>query len=152
MDCTLFDLEMMEKAINIAKQGPKEEVPVAALIVKDGMIIASATNSLRQQYGIHQHAEINAINQALTLTKGEKLNECTLYVTLEPCLMCTGAIVQARIGHVVIGTLDPKGGAMVSSLNLNKIPHLNHYPQLTIGARQEEASLLLKTYFKQKRQ
>ena len=152
MEFTPFDSEMMEQSIAIAKSSSFSEVPVGALIVKNGKIIAKASNSYREGNTVHEHAEINAINDALTFTKGEKLNDCTLYVTLEPCLMCTGAIIHSRLGRVVIGALDPKGGAMVSSLTIAKIPNLNHYPHVTSGVLKDKASELLKNYFKQKRE
>jgi tRNA(adenine34) deaminase len=148
MEFSHFDQEMMRKSISLANTNHSDEVPVGALIVKGDLIIAKGRNTLRKKQTIHQHAEINAINKALKLLKGEKLNDCTLYVTLEPCLMCTGAIVQSRIKRVVIATLDPKGGAMLSSLNINKIPSLNHYPMIESGLLKDQASQLLSKFFK----
>lgn len=147
MEFSHFDIKMMKKTISIAKSISNEEVPVAALIVKDGIIIAKGRNSNRKNQTVHQHAEINAINKAFKVLEGKKLNECTLYTTLEPCLMCTGAIIHARIQRVVIAALDPKGGGMISSLNVQKIPFLNTYPIVEYGLLKEEASLLLTTFF-----
>lgn len=148
MEFSHFDIEMMKKSISIAKRKDNGEIPVGALLTKDGKIIAKARNTSRKNQTVHQHAEINVINKALKLFNGEKLKDCTLYVTLEPCLMCTGAIINARIQRVVIATLDPKGGAMVSSLNIHKVPSLNHYPVVDVGLFKDEASQLLTNFFK----
>jgi tRNA(adenine34) deaminase len=148
MEFSHFDIKMMKKTISIAKSPNNEEIPVGALIVKEGKIIAKGRNSIRKNQTVHQHAEINAINKALKLFEGKKLNECTLYVTLEPCLMCTGAIIHSRLKRVVIATLDPKGGGMISSLNVQKIPFLNTYPIVEYGLLKEESSSILTTFFR----
>lgn len=148
MEFSHFDYEMMKKIISIAKKTNNEEIPVAALIVKDGKVIAKGRNTIRKHQSVHAHAEINAINKALKILKGAKLKDCTLYVTLEPCLMCTGAIIHARLKRVVFSTLDPKGGSMVSCLNIQKIPSLNFYPVVEYGLFKEEASALLTSFFK----
>ena len=126
------------------------EVPVGAVIVKDGEVIASAHN-LRETTGdATAHAEVLAIREACRALGGWHLDKCTLYVTLEPCPMCMGAIVNSRIGKVIFGAKDAKAGACGSVIDLRSYP-LNHKPQVESGFMSEESLALLSDFFKEKR-
>lgn len=148
-----FDLLMMRKALNLAKKSEqKGEVPIGALIVdKNGEIIATGTNLRESKQTVLGHAELIALHRACKAKNSWRLNDCTLYVTLEPCFMCAGALVQSRISRLVFGASDPKGGAITSLANLGTDNRLNHRFQITEGILQEECSLLLKKFFKKKR-
>ena len=142
----------MSLALDLAKESALEgEVPVGAVAVwDDGEVIGTGRN--RREYGKNAlyHAELEAINNACKYKKGWRLHKCTLYVTLEPCPMCAGAIINARLPRVVFGASDPKGGAMGSVLDLLDYP-FNHHPEVTKGVRAEECSQILSAYFKKKR-
>ena len=141
----------MAEAIAQAKKAvKKDEVPVGAVIVRDGRIIARAYNRRETRRNPLAHAEILAIKQAARRLGGWRLSGCTLYVTLEPCPMCAGAIINARIDEVVFGAYDPKAGAFGSLYNLAE-GRLNHTPRVIGGVLAEEASGLLKSYFQGKR-
>ena len=141
----------MAAAIGMAKKAAaKDEVPVGAVIVKDGRIIAKACNLRETRKSPLAHAELLAIGKAAKRLGGWRLPGCTLYVTLEPCPMCAGAIINARIENVVFGAYDPKGGAMGSLYNLAE-GRLNHQPLCIGGVLQEDCAALLTDYFKLKR-
>ena len=143
----------MKTAIALAEKGQKNnEVPIGAIVVdKNGKIISRATN-LRETYNTTLgHAELVAIHRACKKLNSWRLIDCTLYVTLEPCFMCAGALVQSRISRVVYGTVDPKGGALHSLANLGSDKRLNHQFEIKSGVLAEECSALLKNFFKQKR-
>ena len=141
----------MSAAIDMAKKAAgKDEVPVGAVIVRNNKIIAKACNLRETKKNPLAHAELLAINKAAKRMKGWRLLGCTLYVTLEPCSMCAGAIINARVEEVVFGAYDPKGGAMGSLYNLAE-GKLNHMPRITGGILRDECALLLTTYFKSKR-
>ncbi len=142
----------MHAALSQAKIAFKKgEIPVGAVIVKDGEIISKAHNRNREKNNPVKHAEIICIEKAARVLNNERMNGCELYVTKEPCAMCAGAIVHARIKSVFISTEDKKYGACGSVLNIcgNKI--LNHVPLIEFGILREEASSLLKKFFKNKR-
>ena len=144
--------EFMILAYKEAQKAFKEdEVPVGCVIVKDGEIIAKAHNKKEKRNNAVFHAEIECINKATKKLDNWNLKGCRMYVTLEPCLMCTGAIINSRIDEVVFACKDPKGGAIVSNIKIKKIRNLNHYPQYRYGMMQEECSSLLKQFFKNKR-
>lgn len=127
------------------------EVPVGALIVKDGEIIAAAHN---QPIGLHDpsaHAEIQAIRKAAKILGNYRLVDCTLYVTLEPCVMCTGAIQHARIAQLVYGAHDPKTGACGSVVNLMTEDKLNHHTAVIAGVLAEPCGEMLSQFFKRRR-
>lgn len=128
-----------------------DEVPIGCVIVKDDKVIASACNLREHNQQSTSHAEILAIEKACKEVKSWRLENCTLYVTLEPCPMCAGAILQSRIERVVFGAYDPKGGCVGSCINLYEIKGFNHYPIYQGGVLQEECSQLLKDFFKMKR-
>ena len=150
MDNT-FDSEYMEEAMSEAKLAEDiDEVPIGAVIVRDGKIIARAHNTRETSRCATHHAEILAIEEACRALGGWRLPETTLYVTLEPCAMCAGAIINARIPTVVFGADDLRFGAFGSLLNLSELP-LNHKPEIRRGVRAEECRNLLGEYFRKKR-
>jgi len=143
----------MEEAIALAKAAASEdEVPVGAVIVKDDTIIATGYNLREQSRCATKHAEIIAIEAACKVLESWRLTECHLYVTLEPCIMCAGAILQSRIPRVTFGAPDPKGGAMGSLYELHADKRLNHMVTVSEGLLAGESSLLLKDFFRRKRE
>lgn len=141
----------MLEAIAMAKKAAKrDEVPVGAVIVRRGRIIAKAYNLRETKRDPLAHAEILAIKKAAKKLRGWRLEGCTLYVTLEPCPMCAGAIINSRIKNVCFGAYDPKAGALGSLYNLAE-GRLNHTPEVTGGVLKEECSAMLKSYFQGKR-
>ena len=127
------------------------EVPIGAVIVKDGRIIARGHNTTESDKDPSCHAEMNAIRQAAKVLGGWRLIGCNMYVTTEPCSMCAGAIVLARIEKLFIGTLDPKAGACVSLNNIASDPRLNHQAEIQTGILKEECEQLLKEFFRKLR-
>ncbi len=142
----------MKEAIKQAKKAAqKDEVPIGCVIVKDDQIIARAYNKREMKQCSTSHAEILAIEKACKKLGSWRLEDCDLYVTLEPCPMCSGAIIQSRIRNVIFGAYDPKGGCMGSNMNINDVRGFNHYPDIEGGILQDECSRLLKEFFKAKR-
>lgn len=151
-----FELEeheaFMREALALAAEAALEgEVPVGAVIVKDGEIIGRGVNRTVRDKDPLKHAEMMAIRDALPAVGGWRLVDCDLYVTLEPCAMCAGAIVHSRIRRVIIGTADPKAGACGSVLDITGEPKLNHHPEMIRGVLQEECSQILKDFFRKLR-
>ena len=146
------DQYYMEKALVQANKALKEdEVPVGAIIVKDGKIISKAYNKKEQLQSPTAHAEIIAINKACKKLKTWHLDDCVLYVTLEPCVMCAGAIIQARIKKVVYGAKSYQDGAIESALKLYETKGFNHYPITCFLDNLEDCSKIISNYFKSKR-
>lgn len=142
----------MARAIACAKKAAAlGEVPVGAVIVSKGKVIATGYNRRETDKNALLHAEIIAINRACKKLGGWRLSDCELYVTLEPCPMCTGAIINARISTVYIGAMDPKAGCMGSLCDLTKLP-FNHQPQIVSGVLERECSDLLSQFFQTLRQ
>lgn len=142
----------MKAAIDEAKKAFEEdEVPVGCVIINEGKIIAAAHNQKEKNECSIYHAEMIAIMEACRKLNSWYLDQCDMYVTLEPCMMCTGAIVNSRIRKVFFAALDPKGGAFVSNIKINDIKNINHYPKYEAGLCQNEAAELLRSFFKQKR-
>ena len=128
--------KFMKEAIKQAKKAyDKEEIPVGAVIVKDGKIIARGYNKKEEKKDTTQHAEIIAIQKASRKIGAWRLQDCEMYVTLEPCAMCTGALIQARLKRVYIGTMDPKTGACGSVLNLLEDYKFNHKVEVETNGR-----------------
>lgn len=143
----------MKEAIRQAqKAAALGEVPIGCVIVHDGKIIGRGYNRRNTDKSTLAHAEISAIKKASRVLADWRLEECTLYVTLEPCQMCAGAIVQARIPEVIIGCMNPKAGCAGSIYNLLEEPAFNHQVRIFRGILEEECSLMLKTFFKGLRQ
>jgi tRNA(adenine34) deaminase len=128
-----------------------EEVPVGAVIVRKNRIIARAYNQVELLKDATAHAEMLAITQAESVVGDWRLTDCALYVTKEPCPMCAGAAVHARLARVVYGLPDPKGGAAGGAINLLQFPTLNHHCSITGGVREEECRNILKTFFSERR-
>lgn len=135
-------IEEAKKALN------KEEVPIGAVIVKDDELIARAHNLKESSKNALYHAEILAIDKACSLLGRWRLTDCTLYVTIEPCCMCAGAILQSRIKKVVIGAMDNKSGACGSVVNLLNNTEFNHETEIQAGIMEDECSQLMKDFFK----
>ena len=142
------DREFMEAALAEAHEAEAEgEVPVGAVVVRDGEIIARTHN---QPVGLNDptaHAEILALRAAAERLGNYRLTDCDLYVTLEPCVMCAGALVHARVRRLVYAAADPKAGAVASLLRLLEAPHLNHRVEVVAGVLAEEAAALLQRFF-----
>ncbi len=146
------DIRFMKEALKQAKLALKyDEVPVGAVIVYENKIIARAYNQRQTKQISTKHAELICIEKACKKMNSWRLERCELYVTLEPCPMCAGAIMQSRIKRVIFGAQDLKGGSYGSNFNLNEVQGLNHYPIITKGILQEECSKILKDFFKTKR-
>ena len=138
----------MDKAIAQAKRAyANGDVPIGCVIVHDDRIIARGFNKRNLKKTTLAHAEILAIEQASKKLGDWRLEECTMYVTLEPCQMCAGAIVQARIPNVVIGCMNPKAGCAGSIINLLDMKQFNHQVEVTRGVRQDECSEMMKSFF-----
>ena len=142
----------MKEALKQAKKAyALGEVPIGCVIVHEGKIIGRGYNRRNTDKNTLAHAEITAINKASKVIGDWRLEECTLYVTLEPCQMCAGAIVQARIPEVVMGCMNPKAGCAGSILNILEMPQFNHQVKVTRGILEEECSQMLKTFFEELR-
>ncbi len=128
------------------------EVPIGCVIVHEGKIIGRGYNRRNTDKNTLAHAEITAINKASKKIGDWRLEECTLYVTLEPCQMCAGAIVQARIPEVVMGCMNPKAGCAGSILNILEMPQFNHQVMVSRGILEQECSEMLKTFFTELRE
>lgn len=144
--------KFMKEALKQAKKAyEKEEIPVGAIIVKDHKIIARAYNQKEKKLDTTKHAEILAIQKASKKLKSWRLTDCDIYVTLEPCSMCAGALIQSRINKLYIGTQDKKTGACGSVLNLLEDYTFNHKVQVESGILQSECEKILKEFFKELR-
>ncbi|WP_138756134.1 tRNA adenosine(34) deaminase TadA [Paenibacillus sinopodophylli] len=149
----LEDQHWMQAAIEEAKKAEQiGEVPIGAVIVRNNEIIGRGYNLRETQFDPTAHAEMVAIRDACERIGAWRLLDCTLYVTLEPCPMCAGAIVQSRVKRVVYGTTDPKAGCAGTLMNLLQEPRFNHETELTSGILQPECALLLKQFFRRLRE
>jgi tRNA(adenine34) deaminase len=146
------DLAGIRAAIELARgAASRDEVPVGALVMQDGQVVAEAHNETVARNDPTAHAELLAIQRALQALVTDRLTDCTLYVTLEPCAQCAGAIVLAKVGRVVFGAYDPKAGMAGSVGDLLRHPRLNHRPEVVGGVREEECGDLLAEFFRAKR-
>ena len=128
-----------------------DEVPIGCVVVKDNKVISRGYNHRETKHDVSSHAEMEAIRKANKKLNNWRLVDCDLYVTIEPCLMCMGAIYQSHIKNVYYGAKDLKGGAITSSIDFSEIKNLNHYPNIVGGVLEEECSQIIKDYFKNKR-
>ncbi len=143
------DERFMKKALHQARRAAAiGEIPIGCVIVRDGEVIARGFNQRRSRKTTLAHAEMIAIDRASRKLGDWRLEGCTMYVTLEPCQMCSGALVQSRIDRVVIGTMNPKAGCAGSILNLLQMPEFNHRVEITGGVLQEECSRILQDFFR----
>lgn len=148
----MTDTDYMQVALQLATQASGAgEVPVGAVVVKDGVIIGRGYNQPITRTDPTAHAEIMAMREASLELGNYRLPDCELYVTLEPCVMCAGAIMHARIGRVIFGASDPKTGACGSAIDLFAEQHLNHHTQVTAGVMADAAVALLQDFFAQRR-
>jgi tRNA(adenine34) deaminase len=146
------DVDWMTRALGLARQAAESgEVPVGAVIVRDHQVVGEGYNLTVTEADPTTHAEVVAIRRAAAALGDWRLLDCTLYVTLEPCAMCAGAIVLARIPRVVFGAADPKAGMVVSLGNLLQDRRLNHRCEVTSGVLAEESGELLRAFFRERR-
>ncbi|WP_408628610.1 tRNA adenosine(34) deaminase TadA [Anaeromicropila herbilytica] len=139
----------MREAIKQAKKAYNiDEVPIGCVVVYENKIIARAYNKRNTKKNTLAHAEIIAIDKASKVLGDWRLEDCSMYITLEPCPMCAGAIVQSRMKEVIIGSMNPKAGCAGSIINLLQMEEFNHQVQLKTGVLEEECTLLLKDFFK----
>jgi tRNA(adenine34) deaminase len=147
-----FDKEFMTLAIEEAQHAlSKDEVPIGAVIVKDGQVVARAHNLRETWQDATAHAEMLALKEACERLKNWRLMGCTMYVTMEPCPMCAGALQQARLARVVYGIPDPKAGAAGSVMNIVDEPKLAHRLKITSGVEEEKCRELINIFFRRLR-
>lgn len=147
------DEKYMKAAIREAKKAyALEEVPIGCVIVQNDKIIARGYNRRNTDKNTLAHAEISAIKKASKKTGDWRLEDCTMYVTLEPCQMCAGAIVQSRMGKVVIASMNPKAGCAGSVINLLQMKQFNHQVEMETGVLEEECSIMLSRFFQELRE
>lgn len=147
-----WDQNYMKRALDLAVQAyEQDEVPVGAIVVHEGRVIGSGWNQREALQDPTAHAEMIAITQAAATLESWRLEGCTLYVTLEPCPMCAGAIVQARIPRLVYGAVDPKGGAVDTLFNLLNDARLNHRSAVSAGVMAPDCGAILSSFFQEKR-
>jgi tRNA(adenine34) deaminase len=146
------DEQYIRNALDLAREAAKRnEVPIGAVVVREGTIIAAATNRTVRDQDPTGHAELLAIREASSKLDRWRLDDCTLYVTLEPCAMCAGAIVLSRLKRVVFGAWDEKAGMAGSVGDLLRHPRLNHRPEVRAGVLAEESAQLLGDFFRSQR-
>lgn len=146
------DLEFMNQALTLAREAARRgDVPVGAILVENERVIASSGNSKETEFDPLGHAEIRVIQSGAKALGRWRLTGCTLYVTLEPCTMCAGAIVHSRVDRVVYGATDPKAGAVESLYQILSDPRLNHRPIVERGVLAEECSEILTEFFAARR-
>jgi tRNA(adenine34) deaminase len=147
-----LDIFWMQRAIELAREAEQRgEVPVGAVLVKDNQVVGEGYNAPIATHDPSAHAEIQAIRAAASALGNYRLLNTTLYVTVEPCVMCAGAIVHARIGELVYGASEPRSGAAGSVFNLLQSDTLNHQVTIRSGVLKEECASLLKNFFQQRR-
>jgi tRNA(adenine34) deaminase len=147
-----LDRQFMQQALEEAKLAAKAgEVPVGAILVRDGQVIARAFNQPITQHDPSAHAEMLALRAAAKLERNYRLPDTTLYVTLEPCTMCAGAMLHARVDRVVFGAYDPKTGAAGSVMDVFSEKQINHQTEVQGGIMSEECGQLLRDFFKERR-
>jgi tRNA(adenine34) deaminase len=148
----MSDETFMRRALELARRAAAaEEVPVGAVLVRDGAILTEAANEVETRQDATAHAEMLAIGEAQALLKSWRLNGTTLYVTKEPCPMCAGALAHVRVDRIVFGVGDPKAGACGGAFNLFDLPGLNHRCEITPGVLQEETLGVLQEFFRERR-
>jgi tRNA(adenine34) deaminase len=148
----MTDLEAMQAALAEARLAAEAgEVPIGAVVVREGVVLARGQNRTLRDIDPTAHAEVVALRAAAAAVSNYRLNGCTLYVTLEPCAMCAGAIIHARLDRLVYAAADPKTGACGSVLSVLNHPQLNHQMQLEQGILADESAELLRTFFRERR-
>ena len=148
----IHDDALMREALRLAQKAfDADEVPVGAIVVRDGRVIARAFNQVELLKDATAHAEMLAITQAEAAVGDWRLNECDLYVTKEPCAMCAGALVHVRMRRVIFGCADERSGAAGGTVNLLQMPSLNHHCEITGGVMSAECAALLQSFFRARR-
>jgi tRNA(adenine34) deaminase len=148
----MSDEVFMRRALELARQArTKDEVPVGAVLVRDGAILTEGCNEVETRQDATAHAEMLAIGEAQALLKTWRLNGTTLYVTKEPCPMCAGALAHVRVDRIVFGVGDPKAGACGGAFDLFALPGLNHRCEVTPGVLRDESLAILQEFFKERR-
>lgn len=148
----MIDLDFMQAALAEARLAAEAgEVPIGAVVVRDGAIVARGQNCVLRDVDPTAHAEIVAMRAAATALGNYRLSGCTLYVTLEPCAMCAGAMIHARMNRLVYAAADPKAGACGSVLSVLNHPQLNHQMQVEQGTLADESAELLRNFFRERR-
>jgi tRNA(adenine34) deaminase len=148
----MSDEHFMQRALELARRAASaDEVPVGAVLVRDGAILTEAANEVETRQDATAHAEMLAIGEAQALLKTWRLNGTTLYVTKEPCPMCAGALAHVRVDRIVFGVSDPKAGACGGAFNLFDLPGLNHRCEITPGVLREESLGVLQEFFRERR-
>lgn len=148
-----LDIKFMKEAIKQAKKAyALEEVPIGCVITYQNKIIGRGYNRRTTDRNPLAHAELLAIRKASKKMNDWRLEDCTMYVTLEPCQMCSGAIIQSRMKRVVVGCMNPKAGCAGSILNMLEMKEFNHQAELTTGVLEEECSIMMKQFFKELRE
>jgi tRNA(adenine34) deaminase len=151
-DATTTDIEFMREALLLASRAAElGEVPVGAVVVKDGVVVGRGFNQPITSKDPTTHAEIVALRDAARHLDNYRLIDCTLYVTLEPCAMCVGAMLHSRVSRVVWGAPEPKSGACGSVVNLPNESKLNHHAEFAGGVLAEESGEILRSFFRQRR-
>lgn len=146
------DESFMQQALEEARQAAEEgEVPIGAVVVCDGEVVARAHNRRETEADPSAHAEFSAMLQAAKALGRWRLTGCTVYVTLEPCLMCAGLMINARIDRCVFGAADPKGGALGTLYDVSADPRLNHAFEVTAGVLADESAEMLRAFFRERR-
>lgn len=149
---TVNDVVFMQQALDLATEAAiAGEVPVGAIVVKDNVIVGRGFNQPISRHDPSAHAEVNALREAAANLNNYRLPGCDLYVTLEPCAMCAGAIIHARIARVIFGAADPKSGAAGSVIDLFANPRLNHHAVVVGGVLAEQCGHVLSEFFAQRR-
>jgi len=148
---TLDEKFMLEALKEADKSAALDEVPVGAVIVKNNRVIARGHNLREKTNDPTSHAEIVAIRKACKKLNSWRLEDCTMYVTIEPCSMCAGTLLWTRIKRIVYGAKDPKGGAICSSFSLFQVKNINHHPEIKGGVLEELCSSKMTSFFKSKR-
>jgi tRNA(adenine34) deaminase len=147
------DVHFMRRALELAAQGSSlGEVPVGAVVVSDGVIIGEGYNCPISTHDPTAHAEVVALRDAANKRANYRLLDCTLYVTIEPCMMCAGALIHSRITRVVFGAREPKAGAVISHLNVFSAAHVNHAIKYTEGVLADECAACISHFFRDRRQ
>lgn len=147
-----YKIKFMKIALKEAHKAlEKDEVPIGCIIIKDNKVVAKGHNVRETSNLVSGHAEMQAITKANKKLKSWRLEDCDIYITLEPCIMCSGAIIQSRIKNIYYGAKDYKGGALGSSINVLEASNINHHPNIEGGILEEECSSMITNYFKSKR-
>lgn len=148
----MSDQDFMRAALDLAREAEERgEVPVGAVVVRDGKIIARAANRNITDNDPSGHAEILALREAGQVLGNHRLTGCSLFVTIEPCAMCAGALVHARLARLIYGASDPKTGAVQSVMQVLNHPALNHRMEVTAGVLAQECSAILQSFFRERR-